>query len=333
MNSAYCICPSFISAHIGDSIVFTNVFMGAFLQSQDQIILDLDGELMCRYVESVQNDQEKYEVFKVWRMVLEARNDGKILSTRVPLSENIPQLVFSLISSAATTFQKNIITNNNSDYSGYIDELNRQRVNLFNLQNLTPGAVQMIIKKELSYDIFDNDLGWILQRLIRRYSRSHSEDESNDFVRDMLLSKHYEVQDQTREGHSSSGKQAGELDLVIEDENKNLFSIVEAMRLDSVDTQYINTHYNKLLLGYNPLMVKLTFLVTYYEGARFDLWWERYVEHISSLDTETLGLDDSYNISSFKCIDSPYMGIKKAVHGFYYGSEYFSCVHYAVKCK
>ncbi|HEJ8084090.1 hypothetical protein [Serratia marcescens] len=332
MALAHCICPSFISAHIGDTGVFTGVFMGKFLQSQDQIILDDDGELMCKYVESIQDDQSKYEVFKVWRMLLENSSNGKLLLTHVNETDSTSHLIYSLITSSATTFRKNIITSDNNSYAEYIGELNRQRVNLLNLQNLDTTVVQMVTKREINYDDFDNDLGWILQRLIRRYSRSHSEDESNDFLRDMLLSKHYEVKDQSREGESSSGQQAGELDLLIESD-QSLFSIIEAMRLENVNTNYINTHYKKLLKNYNPLMVKVTFLVSYYEGARFDLWWERYVQHISSIENAHLELDDAYQINSIERIDSPYLGLKKCIHHFYYGSEHFACIHYGVKCK
>jgi len=190
----------------------------------------------------------------------------------------------------------------------------------------------MISQRDVNYDLFDNDLGWILQRLIRRYSRTNTEDESNDFIRDMLLSKHYEVRDQTREGASSSGSQAGELDLLIENKN-SLFSIIEAMRLDSVDTNYINTHYKKLLLNYNPLMVKITFLVSYYEGTRFDLWWERYTQYIDSLENPHLELDDSYHINNIEHVESPYLGLKKIIQHFSYGNEHFACIHYGVKCR
>lgn len=332
MALAHCICPNFISAHIGNTSIFNGIFLGKFLQSQDQIILDDDGELMCKYVESIQDDQSKYEVFKVWRMLLEASNNGKLLLTHVQPTHETTQLIYSLITKSATTFSKNIIANNNNDYAEYVEELNRQRISLLNLQNLDTTAVQMISQRDVNYDLFDNDLGWILQRLIRRYSRTNTEDESNDFIRDMLLSKHYEVRDQTREGASSSGSQAGELDLLIENKN-SLFSIIEAMRLDSVDTNYINTHYKKLLLNYNPLMVKITFLVSYYEGARFDLWWERYTQHIESLENPHLELDDSYHINNIEHVESPYLGLKKIIQHFSYGNEHFACIHYGVKCR
>ncbi len=332
MALAYCICPSFIEAHIGDTNVFNDVFMGRLLQSQDQIILDENGELIGKYVERLQDDTSKYQVFKVWRMLLENCNNGKMLLTSVPPAENDTNLVYTLITNAVTTFAKNIITDNNNFYSNYIGELTRQRVNLLNLQNLNTVTIQMINQKQVSYDVFDNDLGWVLQRLVRRYTRSHSEDESNDFIRDMMLSKHYGVKDQTREGKSSSGQQAGELDLIIES-NGNLFTIIEAMSLQDVYKGYIDTHYKKLLLNYNPLMVKLTFLVSYYEGTRFDVWWERYVAHISGLKNSDLELEQSYAINHTEKSDTPYIGLKKMIHHFSYGNEHFACIHYGVKCK
>ncbi|HEJ9586540.1 hypothetical protein I4907_01550 [Proteus mirabilis] len=332
MPLAHCICPSFISAYIGDTTLFTQIFIGKFVQSEDQIILDDNGALMYKYIESIQEEPSKYELFKAWKVILEGLNNGKLLLTPVQETDGTSQLIYALITKSATTFSKNIITNDNNTYAKYIAELTRQRINLLNLQNLNTTMIQMIKKREFTYDDLDNDLGWILQRLIRRYSRSRNEDESNDFLRDMLLSKHYEVKDQTREGESSTGLQAGELDLLIEN-SQSLFSIIEAMRLENINTNYINTHYKKLIKNYNPLIVKVTFLVSYYEGSRFDIWWERYVQHISSIENTHLELSDAYQIGDIEHIESPYLGLKKFKHHFCFGEEHFACIHYGVKCK
>ena len=54
----------------------------------------------------------------------------------------------------------------------------------------------------------------------------------------MLESKEYKIKDQSREGRSLGGKDKGELDIVIEDYN-NLFAIIEALRLNSVNKREI----------------------------------------------------------------------------------------------
>lgn len=145
-----------------------------------------------------------------------------------------------------------------------------------------------------------------------------------------MLSKRYEVRDQTREGISSTGISAGELDIAIED-NGNLISLIEPMKLASIDSAYINLHYTKLLRNYNPLMVKRTFLITYYEGSRFESWWDRYKAHVTLLNAETLSIDPDIEFDSVEDINSRYPAIKKLIHHFRLGREHFACIHYAVK--
>jgi hypothetical protein len=330
MACAHCICPSFLQEHIGNSEIFNNVFMARFLQSDDQIILDREGRLLYKYVEVLQDQTQKYEVFKVWRMLLERSNNGKMLLTPSSVGDDVQQLVYDLASKANTTFNKDIVAHDNNHYERFLSELSRQRIQLLNLQNFTNSIINNITRKNINYSELDYDLSWVLHRLARRSIRSSSEDESNDYIRDMMLSKHYEIKDQTREGNSSSGLQAGELDLIIEDRG-DLFAIVEAMRLTSLDSQYIISHYLKLLTSYNPLSVKRLFLITYYEGTRFDSFWDRYSTYIMELDRETLGLDDGYNLNNTNIVDTPFMGLKKLEHHFSYGNEHFACIHYVVR--
>ncbi|WP_278401430.1 hypothetical protein [Hafnia paralvei] len=330
MTCAHCICPEFVNQHIGDPEVFTNVFIGRFLQTEDQVILDSEGKLIYKYVETLQGQQSKYEVFKVWRMLLEGSNNGKLLLTSSSVNDDVQGLVYDVTVRANTTFNKDIVAFDNNHYGPFISELTRQRIQLLNLQNLTSQIIGRLTNKNVNYFELDYDLAWVLQRLSRRATRAFSEDESNDYIRDMMLSKHYEVKDQTREGESSSGQQAGELDLIIEDSG-NLFSIIEAMKLTSLNTNYIKSHYKKLLDNYNPLLVKRVFLVTYYEGARFDEWWGRYCLYINSLDNDELDLDLTYEPRGIQEIETPYMGLRKLEHHFMYGDEHFACIHYAVK--
>lgn len=57
-------------------------------------------------------------------------------------------------------------------------------------------------------------------KLQRNVTFSHtSEDQRNDFIRDILetsgYSSGYEVRDQTRQGKSATGKNSGEVDLLV----------------------------------------------------------------------------------------------------------------------
>lgn len=330
MPNAHCVCPEFISNHISDPLVFNNVFIDVLISSDDQIILDREGRLINEYTESVKDNVGAYELLKAWQTILNGRKDGKVLLASSLINGDATDVVFDLITKAPTTFDKRIITHDNTKYERYINELNRQRISLYNLQNLTPSVILDLLRKKVSLDELDSDIAWILHQLARTNSKGQTEDDYNDHVRNMLLSKKYEVKDQTREGVSSSGIGAGELDLVIEDKGL-LFSIIEAMKLNSVSSDYINQHYKKLITNYNPLQVKRTFLVTYYGGGKFNEWWDRYTNHIKDLGRENLDLPNEIGVGEVESLHTPYISLKKLVHHFTIGDEHFACIHYAVK--
>lgn len=67
------------------------------------------------------------------------------------------------------------------------------------------------------------------------YNAKSKENTINDYFRDMLRSKGYtEIKDQTRHGVSSSGKDAGEVDILISKNNKEI-AIIEALKLNSFE--------------------------------------------------------------------------------------------------
>lgn len=330
MASAHCVCPGFISSHISDPVIFSNIFMGVLLNSDDQIVLDTKGRLPFEYSRSVEKDTDAFALLKVWQAQLDKRKDGKVLLTSCEPSGNVHDLVFNLIQKAATTFDRDIVTSNNEAYRPYIEELKRQRISIFNLQNLSPNSIKNILKKNLSFDELANDVAWALHRLARTSNKGLSEDDINDQLRNMLLCMKYEVKDQTREGRSASGKGAGELDLIVEDDGY-LFSIIEAMKLNSVKAGYINEHYKKLLTNYNPLQITKTILVTYYTGSRFDDWWDGYTDHISNLGIETFDFEEGSSIASTNVEKSLYPSLKKLTQHFEINGRHHACIHYALK--
>ena len=333
MSRAHCICPNFLSHNIQDSSIFQNVFVSKLLTSCDQIILDKGGRIIYEYMESVKNNADAFLYFKAWHNLLneeQSKQSGKVLLANIKHHDNYTDVIYDAICHAVTTFDKCIITNDNNVYSPYIDELTRQKISLWNLQQLTNLELGSRDMKRSSYNDLDNDVAWILQRLSRKAKKEKTEDEYNDYLRDMLICKNYEVKDQTREGESSSGKGAGELDLVIE-QNGDIFSILEPMRLTSVDADYIDIHYKKLLHNYNPLTVQRTFLISYFEGKSFDSWWERYKQHVENLDSETLIPESEIRFDHIETVSTKYMGLKKMNHHMHVGDNNFTCIHYAVK--
>lgn len=126
-----------------------------------------------------------------------------------------------------------------------------------------------------------SDLVRICERLSTNatYTRSTSEDSINDFIRDALLLMGYcEVKDQTRHGVSESGKNAGEVDILISKDGKEV-AIFEGMKLDCVASDYIDKHISKAIVNYNSLGTA-TFIVAYVSAGDFESFWGRYVEHI-----------------------------------------------------
>jgi len=330
MPSAYCICPGFIANHISDPLVFNNVFFGTLLLSDDQVITDENGRLKLEYGKAVEHDQNAFSLYKIWMNQLEARNDGKWLKTPTILSSSVEKTVYESISKAVTTFDKNILTSQNERYSPFLKEMKRQRISLFNLQNLTASTVHRVSRRKISFDELSYDIGWVLHRLARTNSKGSTEDDYNDHLRNLLLSSKYEVKDQTREGYSSTGLSAGELDLIVE-ENGFLFTIIEAMILSSLDASYVDKHYIKVVNNYNPLQANKTFLITYYTGSNFEQWWSRYSTYISSFDSNKFDLDGDVSIFRTDVESTLYPNLKKLTQHFYVDGVHNFCVHYAIK--
>lgn len=126
-----------------------------------------------------------------------------------------------------------------------------------------------------------NDFIQIGERICLNHSfnTSSSENTINDAFRDMLSIKGYnEVKDQSRHGISSSGKDAGEVDILLTKDGREI-AIFEGLNLSSVNTSYIDEHIDKAIINYNALGTA-TFVVAYVCSANFEDFWERYSNHI-----------------------------------------------------
>ncbi|PAN79912.1 hypothetical protein CIW69_01465 [Enterobacter cloacae] len=333
MPNAHCICPDFIGGHISDPIIFSNVFMGTLLQSQDQILLDAEGRLEYAYTQSVENNTGAFELLKTWRVILDdykRKQNGKVLLTPSSVNDDHYGIVLDVTKNSASTFQKCILAFNNASYEAFVDELTQRRIELYNLQNVTPMNIDLFIRKNFCIDDLVQDLSYVLHLLARTKTKGSLEDEYNDHVRNMLRCKDYEVNDQGREGESSSGVGAGELDLVIS-KNGFLAAIIEAMKLSSVNQSYINEHYRKLITCYNPLQVSNTVLLTYFSGNKFDEWWSRYAQYINRITPETLGLTGEDHIVRTEMVSTPYAHLKQLIQYIQISGEIVKCAHLCVK--
>lgn len=126
-----------------------------------------------------------------------------------------------------------------------------------------------------AYNIY-NDILSICENLCnnKTYTYDLQENTINDYIRDMLKAKgKYEVLDQTRHGISVSGKDAGEVDLLLKEEQKEV-AIIEGLKLDSVNGKYIQEHIDKAVVNYNALGTP-TFIIAYVKTANFLDFWNR----------------------------------------------------------
>lgn len=134
-------------------------------------------------------------------------------------------------------------------------------------------------KNNLSEQSLLKDLLFCCERLQANHSYKESlEDDMNDFIRDLLTVMGYDLRDQTRQGSSPGGKQAGEVDLLIKNE-KLPYSIIEALKLSSVNETYISQHIDKIY-KYDTLGNPCNFIISYVKIKDFLKFWEKYVSYI-----------------------------------------------------
>ncbi|WP_236377685.1 hypothetical protein [Dickeya zeae] len=311
---------------------FLKVFMGALMHPQNQIVLDEAGIIEQQYLLSLENDKSAFQLYQTWEKIIKSEgSQGKLLLSSPNYCPSIHDYVVSSISCAITTNDKTIITTNNSLYGSALTTLARQRIYLLGISQISPDSSVNIIGKNMSYTKLDYDIAWSLERLVRLHRKGNTEDDLNDLLREYLLAKEYEIKDQTREGISASGKSAGELDIIVE-HNRSLFAILEAMKLNQIDRDYITKHYKKMLINYNPLDIKRLFLITYYDGKKFDDWWNVYTEFVDSIEYRSLNPEaENTNFIKLERQETKFGNVKKLHQHGQANGEQFTIIHYAVK--
>ena len=104
------------------------------------------------------------------------------------------------------------------------------------------------------------------------------EDNINDGIRNQL-DMVYNIKDQTRQGKSESGKDAGEVDIEI-CENSIPVVIMEGLKMDSFKKEYLDVHINQALVNYDPNGCPLVYILIYATVKRFEDFWEKIVNHM-----------------------------------------------------
>lgn len=117
----------------------------------------------------------------------------------------------------------------------------------------------------------------------RSYNEDTLENPINDYIRDLLKMKGYdEIHDQTRHGDSTNGNDAGEVDILLCKNGKEV-SIFEGLILDSVDKNIIKKHIDKAIVNYNTLGTA-TYIVAYVGAVNYAAFWKRYFEYLEQYE-------------------------------------------------
>jgi len=139
--------------------------------------------------------------------------------------------------------------------------------------------------------------------------RECEENDINTYYRELLKRNGYNIVDQTLRGESSTGKKSGELDLLVESNDGQPLSIIEAVKLNSVDKANIIKHIDKTF-SYDSWGLKENILLVYSYSSNFFLFVEGYKSFIMTksfkydlYDVKTMQIDNNTEI---KVIESIY---------------------------
>lgn len=132
-----------------------------------------------------------------------------------------------------------------------------------------------------------------------------SEDQRNDYIRDIMETCGYNVKDQTRRGLSPTGKAAGELDIFIQDAGFPI-TIIEALNLKSLDTTYLDKHINKVY-DYDTAGNYFNVILSYVTVNNFEDFCNKYINHIKVhiYPYPLTGVEENYYVN-----DNTYSDIK-----------------------
>ena len=130
------------------------------------------------------------------------------------------------------------------------------------------------------------------------YNADSSEDTMNDYIRD-LLDESYIIKDQTRQGLSETGDDAGEVDIQICYEGLPVV-MIEGVKVHSLERGRLDTHMNKVLTRYDPNGCPYAFLIVYTTVKHFDEGYENIFNYFKEYkypfpsETDLIDVDTGY---------------------------------------
>ena len=123
------------------------------------------------------------------------------------------------------------------------------------------------------------------------------EDKRNRRIRDDLFGWGYNIQDQTQRGRSGTGNSIGELDLLLHNDKRELWTTIEALRVSNGDKREWKKHLNKLIGNYNFFGAPYLYLLTYVDAdpTAFARIWKDYQKRIKEYNPGQYTIDvESY---------------------------------------
>ena len=186
--------------------------------------------------------------------------------------------------------------------------INGKTVYVIKVQGLSEGTALLSERlDDTSITVFINRLHKICISLQANAKYiTATEDERNDYIRDMLGQYDYVIKDQTRRGLSSSKKSSGEVDIFVE-KDKAPFTVIEALNLRSMNKEYLSEHLNKIYT-YDTAGNLFNVCLIYAEVKDFSSFFEKYCMFIKdyTFPYPTISIDesvdDNYNGSDIKII-------------------------------
>lgn len=114
------------------------------------------------------------------------------------------------------------------------------------------------------------------------YDTHSSEDTINDYIRD-VLDESYTIKDQTRQGKSENGTDAGEVDIQICHDGLPVV-MIEGIKVSSLEQDRLNSHMNKVLTKYDPNGCPYIFLIVYTTVKNFDSGYKNIFNYFDTYD-------------------------------------------------
>lgn len=197
-------------------------------------------------------------------------------------------------------------------------ELKKKEQNIENEFNLIWDKLENVMKergREKRKNSKETILNDLLSACVKLQSNAtyyaRSENQRNDFIRDLLKMAKYDVIDQGRRGLSSIGKCPGEVDILIEEDGLPV-TIIEALNLDSLNTNYLDNHIDKIY-RYDTVGNMFNIILSYVSVFDFSKFCEKYSKHIKEYQYiyPLKSVDDEFMIEKF-----PYSDIRvmKTLH-------------------